>query len=180
MNIEDAVQIVYKVLGLSLISVGIISYISKIIAEKYIAKYFEKEKAEFQNKLSKELELYKLQYTRIYSEQVKAVEQLYLIIANLQNKFSYLINSNDYQTIDAQNLLQEIFEQKRELAQLFNLKKIYFSENINKKIESLINFYIETFSLIKTSNNVDRINTLRGIDSINQAIVAEFQKIIGI
>ncbi|MBN8825836.1 MAG: hypothetical protein J0I82_27665, partial [Spirosoma sp.] len=60
MNIEDAVQIVYKVLGLSLISVGIISYISKIIAEKYIAKYFEKEKAEFQNKLSKELELYKL------------------------------------------------------------------------------------------------------------------------
>lgn len=208
MYFEKYIVDALKITGISSVLGVTILYLTKSLISSFINQYFDLKKLAFQaelaqqteqfksglNKeveayksiLSKEFEAYKVKYNNIYAKQAAAIEEMYMLIVKIESNIKNfsMIHMPLEESAEKRNLSREVFSEIRDLFSIYLKHKLYFPQEINSLIESLVDLNNKNFKEITINENLIAENDISIItDKLNIMKITldnEFRKILGI
>ena len=162
MNWNEIIKFLISASGVS----AIIIYIGKKLVDKSLDASIEK----YKTQLSKELELYKsdlsrvntehqIKYNRLHEQRGEKVKELYQLIYELEKKLKHLTSPFQgpewpTETERSESVKTHLFE----LEDTLELNRIYFNDDLSKKIESIIKESRNILSMIFKAKLIQKHN----------------------
>ena len=147
-------------LSVSTISI-IVGYLAKIIVDKILDARIEKYKSglsneseKFKSELSRLNTEHQIKYSRLHEERAQKVKTLHDILYDAEIKLQYLTSTNQGSGwVEDNERATSAKNQIKELTDTLEVNRIYFPNNLCKKIEDMIS---EFWSIVRQMDKAKR------------------------